>query len=731
MYRILELNPQLQSFAGDIDLRMFLYRATKNRILSPGQTLNDFANAHNYYGFHHVDGGWYYREWAPSAYQLYLEGEFNNWNQTSHPLKSTGNGNWELYLEGDDALWDGCKVKTVVDANMTRTEHLPLYCRRAVQNKTNNTFEAEVVDDRIPFDWTDAGFEGEDKLYIYEAHVGMAQEEGRIGTYREFADITLNHIKEAGYNTIQLMAIMEHPYYGSFGYQVSNFYAASSWFGKPEDLKYLVNKAHSMGLRVLLDLVHSHAVKNTAEGINMFDGTVWQFFHDGDKGEHPAWGTKCFDYGKTGVLHFLLSNLKFWMTEYHFDGFRFDGVTSMLYHDHGLGTDFNTNDKYFSYNTHTEAITYLQLANELIRQVNPKAITIAEDMSGMPGMALPIEDGGIGFDYRLGMGLPDMWIKAVKQQDEFWDINKMWGDMCLRRPGENTIAYVESHDQALVGDKTMIFRLADAAMYTDMDKATHNPVIDRAIALHKMIRLFTLAGGGEGYLNFMGNEFGHPEWIDFPREGNGWSFHYCRRQWSLKDNGFLKYQWLNDFDRDMVAVTKNNGMFNQRMADMMLMKGPEQTCAFYRGTLLFVFNFHPHRSLNNVLVPVHQPGEYTVILSSDDEKYGGYNNVKVQTYSSKMFDGKHYVELYIPARTCFVLKEKVILPEDVKKNEEVTGEKPKRKRATKKAAETAPAPEEKPKTTRKRTAPKAAEAAPAGEAPKKTARKRTAKKTAE
>ena len=641
MYRLLELNPQLQPFAGDIDLRMRLYRETKARILGEDQTLLDFANAHEYYGIHHVDGGWVYREWAPSAYQL--------------------------YLEGDDALWDGCKVKTVVDANMTRTEHLPLYIRRAVQNKSNNTFEGEVVDDRKVFNWTDADFVGEDKLYIYEAHVGMAQEEGRVGTYKEFADITLNHIKEAGYNTIQLMAIMEHPYYGSFGYQVSNFYAASSWFGKPEDLKYLVNKAHEMGIRVLLDLVHSHAVKNTAEGINMFDGTVWQFFHDGDKGEHPAWGTKCFDYGKTGVLHFLLSNLKFWMEEYHFDGFRFDGITSMLYHDHGLGTDFNDNSKYFSYNTHTEAITYLQLANELIREVNPNAITIAEDMSGMPGMALPIEDGGIGFDYRLGMGLPDMWIKAVKSQDQFWDINQMWGDMCLRRPGENTIAYVESHDQALVGDKTMIFRLADAAMYTDMDKATHNPVIDRAIALHKMIRLFTLAGGGEGYLNFMGNEFGHPEWIDFPREGNGWSFHYCRRQWSLKNNGFLKYQWLNDFDHDMVATTKEHGMFNQRMADMLLMKGPEQTCAFYRGSLLFVFNFHFAQSLNNVLIPVHQPGEYTVILSSDDKKYGGYDNVKKQTYSSKVFDGKHYIELYIPARTCFVLKEKVILPEDTKK----------------------------------------------------------------
>ena len=657
MYRLLELNPQLKSFAGDIDLRMFLYRATKNRILTEGQTLNDFANAHDYYGFHHVKGGWYYREWAPNAYQLYLEGEFNNWNQTSHPLTSLGNGDWELYLEGDDALWDGCKVKTVVDANLTRTEHLPLYTRRAVQNKNDNSFEAEVIDDSKVFDWTDADFVGEDKLYIYEAHVGMAQEEGRVGTYKEFADITLKHVKEAGYNTIQLMAIMEHPYYGSFGYQVSNFYAASSWFGRPEDLKYLVNKAHEMGIRVLLDLVHSHAVKNTSEGINMFDGTEWQFFHAGDKGEHPAWGTKCFDYGKTGVLHFLLSNLKFWMTEYHFDGFRFDGITSMLYHDHGLGTDFNDNSKYFSYNTHTEAITYLQLANELIRQVNPKAITIAEDMSGMPGMCLPIEDGGIGFDYRLGMGLPDMWIKAVKTQDEFWDINNMWGSMCLRRPGEDTIAYVESHDQALVGDQTMIFRLAGAGMYTDMDKATHNPIIDRAIALHKMIRAFTLGGAGEGYLNFMGNEFGHPEWIDFPREGNGWSFQYCRRQWSLKNNGFLKYEWLDKFDKDLVALTKEHDMFGQKMADQLLMKAPEQTIVFKRKDLMFALNFSPANSLTDVLVPLTEKADYEVAMCTDDEAYGGQGLVKHMTYEAKTFENQHFVQLYIPARTAIILKE--------------------------------------------------------------------------
>lgn len=657
MYRILELNPQLLPFSGDIDLRMSLYQSTKDRLLAQGSTLNDFANGHEYFGIHHVEGGWVYREWAPSAYQLYLTGDFNNWNQTEYPMKKLENGIWELFLDGENTLWEGCKVKTVVDANLQRTEHIPLYARRVVQDKDTITWCAEVVDDWKVFQWTDEEFKPADSLYIYEAHVGMAQEEGKVGTYREFAKYVLPRVKKAGYNAIQLMAIMEHPYYGSFGYQVSNFFAASSWFGKPEDLKYLVNKAHKMGIQVLLDVVHSHAVKNTAEGINMFDGTTWQFFHDGPKGEHPAWGTKCFNYGKDEVLHFLLSNLKFWMTEYHFDGFRFDGVTSMLYHDHGLGSNFDDNNKYFSLNTHTEAITYLQLANELIRQVNPKAITIAEDMSGMPGMCLPIEDGGIGFDYRLGMGLPDMWIRTIKERsDENWEIGKMWGDMCLRRPGENTVAYVESHDQALVGDKTIIFRLADANMYTDMEKPCHNPVIDRAIALHKMIRLFTLAGGGEAYLNFMGNEFGHPEWIDFPREGNGWSFHYCRRQWSLV-NDYLKYQWLAEFDHDMIKLTKNNAIFKQHMADLLLLKEPEKVIAFYRKGLLFAFNFNPSESYTNVLIPVPANADYTLRLSSDDEQYGGQNLVAHMKYPVKKFDGQYFVELYLPARTAVVLKE--------------------------------------------------------------------------
>ena len=704
MYRILELNPQLKDFAGDIDLRMRLYQDTLNRILSQGQSLNEFANAYEYFGFHHADGGWYYREWAPSAYQLYLTGEFNNWDPTSHPLTPVGNGNWELFLPGDDALWEGCKVKTVVDAFMQRTWHIPLYARRVVQQKDSVEWVCEVTDDRKTFGWTDQNFRREPSLYIYEAHVGMAQEEGKVGSYREFADLILPRIKRAGYNTVQLMAIMEHPYYGSFGYQVANFYAASSWFGRPEDLKYLVNKAHEMGLCVLLDVVHSHAVKNTAEGINMFDGTTWQFFHDGAKGDHPAWGTKCFDYGKTGVIHFLLSNLKFWMTEYHFDGFRFDGVTSMLYHDHGLGTDFNTNDKYFSYNTHTEAITYLQLANQLIREVNPNAVTIAEDMSGMPGMCLPIADGGIGFDYRLGMGLPDMWIRTVKERrDEDWDIFGMWCSMCMRRPGEDTVAYVESHDQALVGDKTMIFRLADAAMYTDMDKATHNLTIDRAIALHKMIRLYTLAGGGEAYLNFMGNEFGHPEWIDFPREGNGWSFHYCRRQWSLRDNGFLKYQWLGEFDQDMIALAKSVDLFEMRFGDLRFHDNGKKIIVFYRQGLMFAFNFNPTQSFTDVKVSLPHIADYEVVLNTDDPKYGGQGLIGNVPYPAIVDEkGNSVISLYLPARSALVLKEGEIRQLPVEKAEEAVS--PQAAEAEK------PSKTEKaPKTTRTRKTAKKAE----------------------
>ena len=630
MYRILEWDSALRPFERDINLRMDNFYRTRNT-LTGGGALRDFANAHEYYGFHHTADGWLYREWAPGADALYLSGEFNNWDATSAPLTPVGSGNWELRLP-EDTLRDGMRVKTVVRNGGNLSWHIPLYARRVIQDPESFEWICEVWDPLTPYPWTDADFVPDQKLFIYESHVGMATEEYRVGTYREFADNVLPRVKYLGYNTVQLMAIMEHPFYGSFGYQVSNFFAASSRFGLPEDLKYLVDTAHSLGIAVLLDVVHSHAVKNTVEGINRFDGTDTQFFRAGRLGDHPAWDTKCFNYGKHEVIHFLLSNLKFWMEEYHFDGFRFDGVTSMLYHDHGLGAAFSNLRMYFSMNTDTEAITYLQLANELIHEIRPRGISIAEDMSGMPGITA-----------------------RIPQRDENWNLDYIWHELSFRMAA--TIAYVESHDQALVGDQTVMFRLAGARMYTDMDRACHNEIIDRAMALHKMLRLVTAAAGGNGYLNFMGNEFGHPEWIDFPREGNGWDYKYCRRQWSLPENGYLKYGQLELFDRDMIQGFRKYGLLDDSTAHLRLLRQNDHMLAFERAGLVFVFNFDPVRPHMDYAIPVSRGCDHEVLFTTDDACYGGFDNIGHGPYSA-WFPGMSgpTLMLGLPPRTAMVLR---------------------------------------------------------------------------
>ena len=655
-HKILEYDKNLEPFEKDFDLRAKNLAGKKKELLKKGQTLAEFANGHEYFGFHKTADGWYYREWAPAADAMYLTGDFNNWQRHTHPMKKLKNGVFELFLPGVDTLQSGMCVLAIVVKDGQEMERIPLYATRVVQDPKTISWTAQIHEMQ-PFHWTDKGFKPKKSLYIYECHIGMAQEEGKVGTYREFTQNILPRIADLGYNTIQIMAIMEHPYYASFGYQVTNFFAASSRFGTPEDLKELINTAHQMGIAVLLDVVHSHASKNTREGINEFDGTDYQFFHAGGKGNHSAWDTKCFNYNKNEVIHFLLSNLKFWLTEYHFDGFRFDGVTSMLYHDHGLGVAFTGNDKYFSLNTDTEAVTYLQLANDMIRQVNPNAITIAEDTSALPGLGIPTQDGGLGFDYRLAMGEPDMWIRLLKEtSDEWWDLNNIYYELAIRRSHENVIGYCESHDQALVGDKTIMFRLCDSAMYDSMNVGSQSMTIDRGMALHKMLRLITMTLGGEGYLTFMGNEFGHPEWIDFPREGNGWSYHYCRRQWSLADNPDLRYGYLRQFDKDMIAMSKKHRVMGGKDTQLSL-DNTNKTLVYKKGGGIFLFNFHPTYSPFGFEAVVPEKGNYAVVMSSDDYCYGGFGRVYHQTYAAeKREDGKYVIKLYLPSRTAIVIK---------------------------------------------------------------------------
>lgn len=655
-------DPWLEPYAPAIDGRHLDAIRKEEDLTQECKTLGDFANAHQYFGLHRRRGGWVFREWAPNATAISLIGDFSDWQERPEfALAPAGNGVWELSLPAK-ALKHGQLYKMRVHWPGGEGDRIPAYATRVVQDPQTNIFSAQIWNPKA-YQWKTEKFVPDTRpLLIYECHIGMAQQTEGVGSYVEFRDKILPRIAADGYNAIQIMAIQEHPYYGSFGYHVSNFFAPSSRFGTPEELKSLIDTAHSLGIAVIMDIVHSHAVKNENEGLGRIDGSRSSYFYGDSRGEHPAWDSLCFDYGKNEVLHFLLSNCKYWLEEFRFDGFRFDGVTSMLYYDHGLGKAFGSYGDYYDGGQDTNAITYLTLANKLIHDVNPHAITIAEEMSGMPGLALKIKDGGLGFDYRMAMGIPDYWIKLLKEKkDEDWHPTSIFWELTNRRYDEKTISYVESHDQALVGDKTVIFRLIDKEMYWHMMVGDNDATVARGIALHKMIRLVTLATINGGYLNFMGNEFGHPEWIDFPREGNGWSYKYARRQWDLVDRKDLQYQFLNNFDNAMVELVSGVNNFQALAIEKLWEKDDDQVLAFKRGNLVFVFNFNPVKSFDGygILAPA---GKYRTVLSSDNPDFGGYGNVDEKVEHLTQFDplyqhtGKEWLKLYLPARSCQVLR---------------------------------------------------------------------------
>jgi 1,4-alpha-glucan branching enzyme len=659
--RFLASDPYLVPYRETIAQRIDHIARTAAQLAAKGK-LADFASGHEYFGLHFRDGSWVLREWAPNATAVFLIGELSDW-KVRDDLALTridGNGAWEIRLPGD-RLHHNDLYRLHVQWPGGAGDRIPAWTRRAVQDPHSLIFNAQVWRPQQAYLWRIPDFKpAPGAPLIYEVHIGMATEEGRVGTYAEFVEHVLPRVVSAGYNTLQIMAIPEHPYYGSFGYHVSSFFAASSRFGTPEEFKALVDSAHAAGLRVLIDLVHSHAANNEVEGISRLDGSDFQFFHAGERGRHHAWDSRLFNYAKPQVMHFLLSNCRYWLDEFRVDGFRFDGITSMIYLDHGLGKAFTSYDDYFNGNVDEDALSYLALANQVIHQLRPNAITIAEDVSGMPGLARPWRDGGIGFDYRFAMGVPDYWIKLTKDtRDEDWPVGGLWFELNNRRHDERTISYAESHDQALVGDKTLIFRLIDEAMYTHMSVDDDDMAVARGVALHKMIRLITLATAGSGYLNFMGNEFGHPEWIDFPRPGNNWSYHYARRQWHLVDDPRLRYRQLALFDHDMIALARKQRVLRSPDVRLMWEHNDDKVLIFERAGLLWVFNFHPTRSFVDYQFPAAS-GRYHIVLDSDDPRYGGFDRVeRTQPYIAlvtKHAHAPHRLSLYLPNRMAMVLK---------------------------------------------------------------------------
>lgn len=677
---VLNVDPSLASHKAHLQYRFNKYFQQKQAFEKYEGSLEEFSKGYLKYGFNREGNDIVYREWAPAAREAQLIGDFNDWNGSDYQMERDPFGVWSIYIpdkNGQPAIPHGSRVKfRMKTADGIWVDRIPAWIRYATVDP--NSFGAAydgVYWDPPPSKRYEFKYPRPPKPEaprIYEAHVGMSGPEPRVATYLEFAENVLPRIKANNYNTIQLMAVMEHSYYGSFGYHVTNFFAASSRSGTPEDLKFLIDKAHSLGLHVLMDMVHSHASNNVTDGLNGYDlgqRAEESYFHTGERGYHKLWDSRLFNYGNWEVQRFLLSNLRWWLDEFNFDGFRFDGVTSMLYHHHGINVGFTGNyNEYFSEATDVDAVVYLMLANTLIHNIYPNATVIAEDVSGMPTLGLPVCEGGVGFDYRLAMAIPDKWIEYLKHKpDEQWSMKEIVSTLTNRRYTEKCVAYAESHDQSIVGDRTIAFLLMDREMYFSMScLQSPSPVVDRGIALHKMIHFITMSLGGEGYLNFMGNEFGHPEWIDFPRKENGWSYDKCRRQWNLVDTNHLRYKFMNDFDKAMNELDESFHFLASPKQIVSSANEQDKVIVFERGELVFVFNFHPKKTISGYKIGCDTPGKYRVVLDSDALEFGGYGRVghDVDHFTSPEgipgrpetnFNNRpNSMKIFAPPRTCLV-----------------------------------------------------------------------------
>ena len=669
-FELINQDPSLKNYEWNIKHRVEHFKRQLETIEKNEKSLIDFANSYKHMGLIlQENNDIIYKEYAPGARGIAIFGEFNNWNRDQYWLTRDQFGFWSITLpnvDGEPMIKHNTKVKvSVVLANGNKEDRNPIWSRYLIQNKQTFLFDTVFWNPPQKYEWKSETHRPKPKsLRIYECHVGMSSNDCKVSTYREFADNVIPRIKKTGYTAIQLMAIMEHVDYASFGYHVSNFFAIASRCGTPEDLKYMIDVAHQNGLFVLIDIIYSHASSNVSDGINLWDGTDYLYFHSGPMGRHSLWDSRLFNYSSYETLRFLLSNSAFYSQEYHFDGFRFDGVTSILYKNHGIRYSFSGQyHEYFGDNFDEDGGVFLMLANYLIHKINPEAITIAEDVSGMPGLGRPIEEGGFGFDYRLNMSVSDKWIQLLKEcKDEYWNMGNIAYTLTNRRYNEKHVGYSESHDQSIVGDKTISMWLFDKELYWNMSiNSPETIVINRGFCLHKMIRLITFALGGEAYLNFMGNEFGHPEWVDFPRPGNGFSYHHCRRRWDLCDNKSLRYQYLYNFDVAMNNLDDVFGFLSNKHQYVTLKREGDKLIVFEKGDLLFIFNFHPYQCFDNYRIGTLWKTPHKIIMDSDEARFFGKSRLLYghdHTFPSihePWMDRPNYIQLYIPSRTCIVL----------------------------------------------------------------------------
>ena len=679
IFEIINQDEYLKPFELNIKKRVLKYKETMDEILKNEITLEYFSKSYEHMGLNLLrNGDIKYREYAPGAKGISLFGEFNNWNKEQYWAKQDKFGYWELIIPNENGapkIQHGQIVKVnVVLEDGNWMERNPVWSRHLIQNKESMILENVFWNPEIKYKWKfpQKHIKKPNSLRIYEVHIGLSSFDPKINTYKEFAENILPRVKKMGYTAIQFMAIMEHADYASFGYHVNYLFAVSSRFGTPEEFMYLIDKCHENGLFVIMDIIHSHASSNVNDGFNYWDGTDHLYFHGGELGKHVQWNSRLYNYSSYETLRLLLSSCAYYINEFRIDGFRFDCVTSMLYTHHGIDYVFTGNyQEYFGEFFNEESSVYLMLANSLIHKINPEALTIAEDFSGMPGLCRPIEEGGYGFDYKLNMKICDKWKHFLMNlKDEEWNMGDIVYTLTNRRYNEKHISYCESHDQSFIGNYSLSSLLFSSERFWNMSiNSPETIVIGRGIALHKMIRLLSFALGGEGYLSFMGNEFGCPDSLDFPKKGNRFSYSHCRRRWDLCDNKELRYQFLYNWEIIMNLLEEIFNFIGSKEEYISTKHEDDKVIVFEKGVLLFVFNFHPVKSFEGYQIGTKWGSKHKIILDSDEERFMGKGRLKAGHDNlfpciKKVFHNRPYnMKVYLPSRTCMVL----IAEENIKK----------------------------------------------------------------
>lgn len=573
--------------------------------------------------------GAHFAVWAPNAQSVSVVGDFNGWNEEQGRMSCLGDGIYEAFIPGAK-MYDNYKYM-IVTANGNKLYKADPYAFYAEKRPLT----ASKIADISKFKWSDKEWlnkqEQKDiyrsKISIYEVHIGSwkkhpltQEDEDGYYTYREIAEELADYVLDMGYTHIELMGILEHPYDGSWGYQVTGYYAPTSRYGEPSDFMYFVNYMHKRGIGIILDWVPAHFPKD-AHGLADFDGSHVYEYEDPRKGEHPDWGTKVFDFGRNQVVNFLIANALFWIERYHVDGIRVDAVASMLYLDYGRQDGDWVRNKYGD-NKNLEAIEFLRHMNSVINQRDRRAITIAEESTAWPMVTKGSDMGGLGFTFKWNMGWMHDFLEYMQQDPLFRKGNHHKMTFGISYAFSENFILVLSHDEVVHLKKSMISKMPGE--YEDKFKNL------------KAGYTFMIGHPGKKLL-FMGQEFG--QWNEWNEKVSlDWNLLNENPNKDLKDYWskclklYSKYPVLSEGDCDADSFKWIN--CNDEEKSIYSYVRMDKTG---KNNLLFVFNFTPVKR-EDMRVGVPFAGKYTLLLDSlnlDCKK-------SVRTAKEMEWDGQPY-----------------------------------------------------------------------------------------